>query len=85
MAGHMDADYQSIDKFCKSCSLSPATVRRLIKKGRLRFIQPGGKHSKILIPVANPFVDQRSDDGTSAMNEPEKRRTSRRGPRPQWK
>ena len=43
--------YLTIEQFAEKCPLSIPSIRRLINKGELDHAQPGGKGSRILIPV----------------------------------
>ena len=40
--------YLSLEEFCAHTSLSEATVRRLCRKGKIPFRQPGGPRTKLL-------------------------------------
>lgn len=44
--------YFTIDEFSEVTGLSPATIRRNIRKKNLPHFQPGGRGTRILIPVS---------------------------------
>jgi excisionase family DNA binding protein len=77
-------DFLSPLEFVISSGLSISTVRRLLKAGRLPFIQPAGRRSRILIPRdaltqtrASPPVATPAGDRTPI-------RQGLPGPAPRW-
>lgn len=53
-----EREYLSPQEFVLRSGLSIATVRRYLRDGRLPSVQPGGRRSRVLIPVTalEPFV-----------------------------
>jgi excisionase family DNA binding protein len=72
--------YVTIDELSAICGLSVATLRRLVRGGRLHAVQPGGRGTKLLfrrdvLETAGPS-DPPSTAGPS-LRLP--------GPKPNWK
>jgi excisionase family DNA binding protein len=79
--------YLTIEEFSHLSTLSIPTLRRLVKKGALPVIQPGGPRTRMLFradaleqPTHAP-TDPRSGND-SAAEEPVKNKLP--GPKPQW-
>jgi hypothetical protein len=93
----MDARrYVSVQEFVQLSGLSLATIHRYLKRGILRHLQPGGRHSRILIPsdalemdtpsAAEPKRSASTAPPAPAVNtQPLDDETRLPGPRPQWK
>lgn len=47
-----ERQYLSVEEYSQRSGLAVITVRRYIRSGRLRALQPGGRKHRILIPVA---------------------------------
>jgi hypothetical protein len=78
--------YLTIDQLCARSGLSPATIHRLKKAGRISFFQPGGKGCRILFPLdaieATSPVADKSDAQSPGDLAADDQRLS--GPRPAW-
>jgi len=87
----MKAKFFAPVEFAAECGLSIATVRRLLKKGRLPMAQPGGRHCRILIPAGainslcttettnNPSPNSQSSPDLTNSNS-----NQIPGPKPRW-
>lgn len=76
----------TLKEFSKASRLSPATIHRLIKTGKLPCYQPGGKGGKLLFPInaiALVAASSTSVPNVSAVDRPVGgERLS--GPTPKW-
>ncbi len=82
-----DPEFLSPKEFALSSGLSPLTVRRYLKSGRLPFIQPGGFRCRILIPrnALNSSGKIPSENSPPAPPRAKKTQTKTSGPEPVWK
>lgn len=76
-------------EFVARTGLSPATVRRYLKSGRLPKSQPGGPRCRVMIPVsalrAIQYPDDRKPNPDAQMKLDESNSASiRKGPKPKW-
>ncbi|WP_417390480.1 hypothetical protein [Gimesia sp.] len=77
----------SIHELNAVVSLSITTIRRRIREGTIPAIQPGGKGTKLLIPVEWlqkwSALSQASPEQTTSTTNAKQRKTIS-GPRPRW-
>lgn len=80
------AHFLSLSEFSRLTGLSPSTIRRRVRDGSIRALQPGGRRTRLLFTVSaldsakNSFgaiVSAPSPSGVSQI-------TSRVSRRPQW-
>lgn len=87
--------YLTVAEFAKSTGLSEKTVRRRVGDQTLAHHQPGGKKTRILIPVdaldRKPLTGLPASSGQpnsvirSPESLPEPQRPSLPGPKPRWR
>ncbi len=74
-----------LKEFCGVKRLSPATVHRLIKAGKLPFFQPSGKGGKLLFPLNAIELAASAASAPSVPSEPRAAGSQRlSGPTPKW-
>lgn len=79
-----DRRFLSVEEFCQQTGLSPATVWRRLKDGSLPSYQPGGKGTRVLIPLeALTAVPPAPATTTSPPRRPSRPRPLA-GPVPRW-
>jgi hypothetical protein len=88
--------YLTLLEFSALTGLSPATVRRYLKSGKLRYLQPAGPRGRILIPADTLESTMATGHGTpldgtpaETMSAPAKSQRQEpsaklSGPRPSW-
>lgn len=47
----VERNHLSIEEFSQQSGLAAVTIRRYLRKGKIPFVQPGGRKHRILIPV----------------------------------
>ena len=78
-------DHLSIEEFSQQSGLAVVTIRRYVQKGRIPFVQPGGRKHRILIPIdalhdlQNPVPTQPAEPTPQPAAHP-----VRSGPKPRW-
>jgi hypothetical protein len=72
--------YLSPAEFSRRSGLSPSTVGRLLPKRRIPFWQPGGPHTRVLIPAA--VLDLVAPDGAALAPSARAGTDPPAGPRP---
>ncbi len=78
--------YLDIREFAVVTKLSASTIRRLVKAGSIKAIQPGGKGHRMLFRLSSLEQSQMLPDRASE-EKPTAKTPSRpaSGPRPRWK
>ncbi len=75
----------TLQEFCGVTRLSPATIHRLIKAGKLRCYQPGGKGGKLLFSANAIDLTASPASAPSALSEDRNAGSQRlSGPTPKW-
>ena len=75
----------TLQEFCGVTRLSPATVHRLTKAGKLTFYQPSGKGGKLLFPLNAIELAASAASAPSAQSEDRNAGSQRlSGPTPKW-
>ena len=75
----------TLREFCGVTRLSPATVHRLIKAGKLLCFQPSGKGGKLLFPANAIDLAASPASAPSALSEDRDAGSQRlSGPTPKW-
>lgn len=83
-------EFLSPEEFRLLSGLSPATISRYLKSGKLPKVQPGGKRCRVMIPrsALNALTASPAVTPTNAPSEQPDRpsvRPVRSGPRARWK
>jgi predicted DNA-binding transcriptional regulator AlpA len=77
---HQLEEYLDIDQLAELTQLSPATLWRLKKAGKISFCQPGGKGHSVRFPLN--AIEQAMNLGESQDSKPNQQLS---GPIPKWK
>lgn len=78
--------YLTVKEFCRLTSMSASTLKRLRDKGKLPFLQPGGKRTRVLIPRnALELNSQQGESGLPSQSTPKPNEPNCiPGPMPRW-
>lgn len=76
----------TLKEFCGATRLSPATIHRLIKAGKLPFYQPSGKGGKLLFPLNAIDLATSPAPAPSPLSDDRNAGSQRlSGPTPKWR